>query len=81
MMVNFVFFVYIVCIRPSESKVNRYLNLLIESIYLIIEGLFYGYCRLDKKNMDSQFGFGVTLIVVEAILFLVVFGWVIYKAI
>lgn len=79
LMINFVFMCYYLCFMPSASKMTNYLNFFIETGYIVLEGLFYGYFKLDFKTAEEQAGFSITFITVEALIIFVVFLWVLYR--
>jgi hypothetical protein len=75
LMTNIVFMTYCMCFTPSKSKVTNYINFAIEIGYIVIEGLFYGYFKLENKTAEEQLGFACTLIAVQALILLFVFIW------
>jgi len=78
-MFNFVFLIYVMCFMPATSKTTNYLNIAIEVSYLVIEGVFFGYFKLIAKDISGQFGFGITLVILEATILAVVFVWMVYR--
>ena len=50
LMSNIVFMTYIMCFTPSKSKLTNYVNFAIEISYIVLEGLFYGYYKLENKT-------------------------------
>lgn len=41
--------------------------------------LFIGYDKMEVKNVSTQLGFSVALVVVEALLIVIVLVWAIYR--
>jgi hypothetical protein len=64
---------------PATSEMTNYLNIAIEVSYLVIEGVFFGYFKLIVKDISGQFGFGITLVILEATILAVVFIWMVYR--
>jgi hypothetical protein len=69
------------CFTPSKSKITNYVNFAIEIGYIVLEGLFYGYFKLENKTSEEQLGFAFTMIAVQALILLVVFVWAFYRMI
>ncbi len=81
LMTNIVFMTYCMCFTPSKSKITNYVNFAIEIGYIVIEGLFYAYFKLENKNSEEQVGFAFTMIAVQGVILLVVFLWAFYRMI
>ena len=64
---------------PSKSKLTNAINITIDTSYIIIVGMFYGYHRLENKNIDEQTGFGIGFITIHAIVLLIMFVWLVYR--
>lgn len=79
LMSNLVFMAYIMCFTPSKSKLTNYVNLAIEIGYVIIEGMFYAYFKLEDKTLEEQNGFAYGLIAVEGLVVVVAFLWMVYR--
>ena len=81
LMTNIVFMTYCLCFTPSKSKLTNYVNIAIELGYILIEGLFYGYFKLENKVSEEQIGFSFALITIQALILLIVFMWAFYRLI
>ena len=77
--VNVLFLLYTGCFMPSKSKLTNAINITIDTSYIILAGMFYGYHRLENKNLDEQTGFGIALITIHAIVLLIMFIWLVYR--
>ena len=51
-MTNLIFLMYTSCFMPAKSMVTNAVNITIDSSYIILAGMFYGYHRLVEKTLD-----------------------------
>ena len=66
---------------PSKSTVTNAINITIDSSYVILAGMFYGYHRLENKTLDEQTGFGIALIAIHSLVLLAMFSWLCYRTV
>ena len=78
-MVNLIFLMYTGCFMPSKSTITNAINITIDSSYVILAGMFYGYHRLKDKTLDEQTGFGIALIAIHSIVLVAMFIWLCYR--
>lgn len=51
-MANLIFLLYTACYMPAKSQLTNAINITIDSSYVLIVAMFYGYHRLKEKNLD-----------------------------
>ena len=51
-MANLIFLLYTACFMPAKSQLTNAINITIDSSYVVLAAMFYGYHRLDEKNLD-----------------------------
>lgn len=59
--------------------VTNYINVAIESSYIVLAGLYFGYYKLEQKSLSEQVGFAVAMIAIKALMILIILGWIIYR--
>lgn len=79
--VSGLFLMYVGCYMPSNSMVTNVINIIIETSYIILAGLFYSFNKLEVKDMEAQTGFSITMITVQGLVVGIVLLWIIYRGI
>ena len=51
-MANLIFLLYTACFMPAKSQLTNAINITIDSSYIILAGMLYGYHRLVEKTLD-----------------------------
>lgn len=77
--VSALFLMYIGCYMPSNSMVTNVINIIIETSYIVLAGLFYSFNKLEVKDMEAQTGFSITMITVQGLVVGIVLLWIIYR--
>lgn len=57
------------------------MNITIETSYIVLAGMYYGYNKLENKSLDEQVGFSIAMIVIKTLIILAIIAWIIYRGI
>lgn len=76
-----IFLFYFMCYMPAKSFLSNAMNIAIESSYVILGGMLYGYDKLVNKDIEEQKGFSIAMIVGICLMLIAIFCWVIYRGI
>ena len=76
---NIVFLCFFGCYKPAKSPLTNKIVVFLECGLMILMGLFIAYDKTIDKNVDTQLGYSIAMLVVEGIMFLVAIVWSFYR--
>ena len=67
------------CYRPAKSPLTNKVIIILEIGLMLTISLFLAYDKVIDKNIDTQQGFAIALVVVQSIMILIALAWSFYR--
>lgn len=76
---SIVFLCFFGCYKPAKAPLTNKVVFLLELGFILLVGLFIAYDKVVDKNINTQLGFSIALVVVEVLMILLAIVWSFYR--
>ena len=76
---NILFICFFGCYKPAKSSMTNKVVLVLELGLILLISLFIAYDKTIVKNIDTQQGYSIAMVIVECFIILIAMIWCCYR--